>query len=85
MNSAQKQGSEVARILAEIRAEYEAAKLGLSGLAYGTSRHEFVTQKMEHMGKLHEELKTLVGETPAIALIAEQLHACPQTTSPSVQ
>ena len=85
MNSAQKQGSEVARLLAQIRAEYEAAGRGLSGLAYGTSRHDFVTQKMNTVGKLHEELKALVGETPAIALIVEQLNACPQTSSSPVQ
>jgi hypothetical protein len=85
MNSAQEQNSEVTRLLAQIRAEYEAAQLGLSGLASGTSRHEFVTKKMEQMGKLHEKLKTLVGETPAIALVAEQLSACSQTSRSPVQ
>jgi len=55
--------------------EYAAARLGLSGLAYGSSQHAFITQKMENMGKLHEQLKTLVGEMPAIALVAEQLDA----------
>ncbi len=81
MNSAQGQGSEVARLLEQIRAEYEAAERGLSGLAYGTSRHEFVTKKMEQMGQLHEELKAIVGETQAIALVAEQLNGCPQISS----
>ncbi len=85
MKSAASQGSEVARILAQIRAEYEAAERGLSGLAYGTSRHDFVTQKMDTMGQLHEELKAIVGETPAMALIVEQLNACPEISSSPVQ
>jgi hypothetical protein len=84
MNSAQGQDSEVARLLEQIRAEYEAAGRGLSGLAYGTSRHDFVTQKMNTMGRLHEELKAIVGETPAIALIVEQLNGCPEIGSSPV-
>ncbi len=56
MSDAQNSGSEVARLLAQIREEYEAAERGLSGLTQGTSKHEFVTKKMENMGKLHSQL-----------------------------
>jgi hypothetical protein len=66
-------GSEVARLLQRMREEYEAAQRGLSGLAAGTSQHLFITQKMENMGRWHEELQALVGKMPAMALIAEQL------------
>src|SRR4249920_3826748 len=66
-------GSEVARIMRRIREEYAAAQQGLSGLASGTSKHVFITKKMEHMGRLQEELQGIMGEMPAIALIAEQL------------
>ena len=45
--------SEVARLLSKITAEYEAAQRGLSGLAYGTSQHDFITARMENLGQLH--------------------------------
>jgi hypothetical protein len=83
MESSQ-QGSEVARLLKKISEEYEAAKLGLAGLAHGTSQHKIITQKMENMGKWHEELRSLVGDT-AMALIVEQLETLPDTKSVAVQ
>ena len=39
--------SEVARMRQQIDAEYEAAQRGLFGLAYGLSRHDFITRRME--------------------------------------
>ncbi len=68
--------SEVARLLARFRAEYEAAQYGLSGLAFGTSQHKFITAKMENMWKVHAELHELVGDT-AMAMIAEDLNQLP--------
>src|SRR5256885_14974700 len=65
--------SEVARLLSQITAEYEAAQRGLTGLAYGTSQHEFITARMENMGQLHGQLQSLVGDI-AIAMIADQLN-----------
>jgi hypothetical protein len=64
--------SEVARLLASFCAEYEAAEWGLSGLAFGSSRHKFITTKMENMWKVHEELQDLVGDM-AMEMIAEKL------------
>lgn len=72
----EKHDSEVARLLALFRAEYEAAQWGLSGLAFGTSQHKFITTKMENMWKVHEELHNLVGET-AMEMIAEDLKKVP--------
>jgi hypothetical protein len=66
--------SEVARLLNEIREEYEAATRGLSGMAEGTCRHSFITTRMENMQKLHLQLQRHVGDV-AIALIAERLDA----------
>ncbi len=63
--------SEVARLLAQINAEYEAAERGLNGLASGTSSHEFITARTENIGRCHEQLKELVGPDKAIALLAE--------------
>jgi hypothetical protein len=73
MLGAQEQRSEVARLLKQIAEEYEAAQRGLSGLAYGTSQHEFITARMEHMGQLHGQLQSLVGDV-AISMIAEELN-----------
>lgn len=73
MYSAEHQRSEVACLLQQIRAEYEAAQRGLSGLASGTSQHAFITQKMETMGRCQQELQNLVGEVPAIAMIAHTI------------
>lgn len=76
MIRANEHGSEVARLLMQISAEYEAAQRGLSGLAYGTSQHEFITARMEHMGQLHNQLQSIVGDD-AIALVADALNAIP--------
>jgi hypothetical protein len=70
------QGSEVARLLSQITAEYEAARRGLTGLSYGTAQHEFLTARTENMGQLHHQLQTLVGND-AIALIAKALDQSP--------
>ena len=73
MLSTEKHGSEVAKILSQISEEYEAAQRGLTGLAYGTSQHEFITARMENMGQLHTDLQSIVGDA-AIALIADALN-----------
>jgi hypothetical protein len=72
MLSYEKHGSEVAGLLSRITAEYEAAQRGLSGLAYGTAQHEFISARMESMGRLHSELRTIVGDS-AMALIVDAL------------
>ncbi len=73
MLEAQKQRSEVARLLSQISAEYEAAQYGMSGLAYGSAKHEFINARMENMGQIHTQLQALVGDV-AIAMIADQLN-----------
>ncbi len=83
MEGAQGQGSEVARLLAQIREEYQAAQLGLSGLASGTAKHDFITTKLETMGKLQDQLETLVGDA-AIAMVVAQLATCPDVRSSPV-
>jgi hypothetical protein len=69
--------SEVAKIRQRIAEEYQAAKWGLSGLAYGTAQHQFITARMENIGLYHEQLRALVGsEQEAIRLVAETLEQC---------
>jgi hypothetical protein len=63
----------VTRLLAQIQAEYKSAVHGLSGVASGTATHQFITARMERMGKLHRELEHLVGEEEAIGLYVQTL------------
>ena len=65
--------SEVARLMQQITLEYEAAKRGMSGLAYGTAQHAFITARMENMCNIHQELQQLVGEREATKLVAQTL------------
>jgi hypothetical protein len=71
--------SEVARILTQIREEYEAARQGLSGLSQGTPQHVFITARMEKMQELHERLQTFAGDE-AMMLIADTLDAVASST-----
>jgi hypothetical protein len=66
------QNSEVARLLAQINREYEAARQGLSGLAQGSGQHRFITKRMEQIAELHSQLRNIVGDE-AMALITSQL------------
>jgi hypothetical protein len=65
--------SEIAQIRIQIQSEYEAAKQGLSGLATGTARHDFITARTAKIGILHEKLADLVGPEQAIAMIANTI------------
>lgn len=65
-------GSEVARLMRRIEMEYEAAMLGLTGLAI-TAPHEFITARMERIAGCHQELQALVGEPAATQVIAQAL------------
>jgi hypothetical protein len=78
MANTHEQHSEVASLLAQISQEYAAAQQGLSGLALGTSQHRFITQRMERIGALHEQLHTLVGDE-VMALLAAQIDHTPET------
>jgi hypothetical protein len=66
--------SEVARWRQQYDAEYEAAQRGLTGLAYGSARHSFITKKMENMQQCVQELTALVGVQQAgLILWGEQI------------
>ena len=75
-------GSEVAHLRQCIADEYRAARLGLSGLACGSSRHDFIESHMDHMGQYQEQLVTLVGQDQAIVLVVETLNAQPAAPTP---
>jgi hypothetical protein len=68
------QGSEVKRLREQIKAEYHAAQQGLHGLAQGTSKHQFITHRMDAIGQIQEKLEKIVGKEEAKRIIVEQLN-----------
>lgn len=78
MSDMNEKRSEVARLLDQIREEYESAMRGLSGLSQGVARHSFITTKMENMGRLQDQLNELIGDN-AIALVVTCLENCTET------
>jgi len=73
--------SEVARLLAQINSEYDAARQGLTGLAQGIGQHRFITKRMEQIAGLHMQLRDLVGDE-AMPLIVSELDK-PEAGSPT--
>lgn len=57
--------SEVARLIRQIDAEYDAMHQGLSGLANGAAKHVFIHVRMSYIGNHHKKLVALVGENIA--------------------
>ena len=74
--------SEVARIKRQIELEYEAAQRGMYGFAAGAGKHEFITARMENMGRCHEQLVTLVGEQEATKVFAQALEQAGNEPTP---
>ncbi|MBV8822167.1 MAG: hypothetical protein JO125_03465 [Chloroflexi bacterium] len=87
--------SEVARIREQIDAERAAAERGLFGLAYGVSRHDFITRRMEAVAdeafrrrEQHGDQEALTYMTTAMdALYAEVVSEAlvSQTSAPPGQ
>lgn len=67
---------EIALLKQQIAHEYLAAQLGLSGLAAGMSRHQWITARQERLGGLHEQLEQIVG-SEAIMIVADTLNQIP--------
>ncbi len=70
--------SEISRIRQQISTEYISAKLGLSGLASGYSKHQYITARQERIGDLHLELRAIVGNEQAIQIVADTLVDLPE-------
>jgi hypothetical protein len=51
--------------------EYEAMKHGLSGLAFGNSRHAFIDARLKRVDTYHSELALVIGEQEATLTICE--------------
>lgn len=62
--------SEVARLKEQIELETQAAFYALYGTYEGTSKHEYITARMVRMGRLHDQLKTLIGEEATTFIVS---------------
>jgi hypothetical protein len=71
-------GSDIAQMKERIAAEYMAAQWGLYGLAYGVSKHQFITNRMERMQESEKELAGMVGNQQAMIIVAEMLARLPE-------
>ncbi|MBV9691821.1 MAG: hypothetical protein JO202_19150 [Ktedonobacteraceae bacterium] len=67
--------SEIARIRQQIDAEHEAAQRGMSGLAYGISRHDFINYRMEHLVFDIQQRREQVGDQEAFKELDAALDA----------
>ena len=61
--------SDVARLMQRIDEANEAAHHALYGLAAGSAKHDFISAKLEYIGRCHEQLAELVGKDEAAALV----------------
>ena len=65
--------SEVAWIRQQIAAEQESACRALHSFAYGSTKHRFITRRLERIGTLHNALKAIVGEDQAAQILIEEM------------
>lgn len=75
--------SEVARLLAQIDAEYESSRQGLQGIAQGIAYHQFITERMERIQSLQARLGEVVGDQDTATLIVIHHQAKQDTASSS--
>jgi hypothetical protein len=65
--------SAVARLMAQIAAEYEAGVQALHGPALGNARHDFIIARMEGIENARVALIKQVGEEATLPLIIEAI------------
>ncbi|HEY4033048.1 MAG TPA: hypothetical protein VGL94_03685 [Ktedonobacteraceae bacterium] len=66
--------SSVARLMAEIGLQYQAAQLALTGAVLGASKHEFITARTERIEIIREQLTELVGPDEATRMVVEEMN-----------
>jgi hypothetical protein len=57
--------SDVQSLREQIEAEIASMRLGLSGLAAGVAKHQFIEAKMHQVGTYEDQLATQIGEEQA--------------------
>ena len=61
--------SEVSHLRQQIEQELVAMRLGLNGLAAGTTKHQFIEAKMHRLGVYEEQLANHIGKEQAVFLV----------------
>jgi hypothetical protein len=64
-------GSEIAQLKQNIEQEYQAAQRGLTDLAFGAARHDFIIIHMQNMGQYCQQLEVVAGETATQQFLTE--------------
>lgn len=77
--------SEVARLLEQIQLEYEAAQRLTRDFAAGAGKHEFITARMENMGRCHQRLTELIGEREGTLAYAQAMEQADLDRDASVE
>ncbi|MBV9230497.1 MAG: hypothetical protein JOZ18_14405 [Chloroflexi bacterium] len=57
--------SEVAQLRKQIELELDAMRRGMTGIALGTARHDFINARMQRVGACQDILARQVGEAAA--------------------
>jgi hypothetical protein len=61
--------SEISQLLSQIDAEYSSAQEALHGFAAGSSRHAFISARMQHIHLVGQRLIDTLGKDEALPLI----------------
>ncbi len=61
--------SEVARLRSQIETELEAMQRGLTGVAIGAARHDFIRRRLDRVGLYQGKLAQQVGEDRATQIV----------------
>jgi len=64
--------SEVANLRQNIELEYEAMQHAMTGFAEGTSRHSFITARINGVGYYQQALALLIGKEAASKFVYER-------------
>ena len=76
--------SEVAQLRVQIEEELHAMRQGLSGLAAGTSKHQFLQEKMQRIGEMEDQLATYVGFDQAVLFSCQAyIQVMEETSAPT--
>jgi hypothetical protein len=65
MTAIRRQKSDVQKLRERIEDEYTSMRLGLSGLAAGVAKHQFIEARMHQVGTYEDQLATQIGEEQA--------------------
>lgn len=74
IQNSQENQSEVARLRWQMNAENIAAERAMKSTAYGTAKHAFITARMERMGVLHAQLKSIVSDEEAAEILVQTMN-----------